>query len=170
MLTQPAPASAGDETEEDQHFRTIFQQIAGDVSTREPEKAGGTESMVLEGGGGATDKKLETLVIIFTLKMSAICLLFSLIIQEMEISANELRNVLFRVLAESMYISMIIITYGYMHSFIYKTTFTFSTFTDKDMNKEGFSLESCRSMIAFMDVSFGKRSVHAACAREFTFC
>ncbi|XP_053489528.1 calpain-3 [Ictalurus furcatus] len=68
----PAPASAGDETEEDQHFRTIFQQIAGD---------------------------------------------------EMEISANELRNVLFRVLAEN-----------------------------KDMYKEGFSLESCRSMIAFMDM------------------
>lgn len=118
MLTQPAPASAGDETEEDQHFRTIFQQIAGDVSTREPEKAGGTESMVLEGGGGATDKKLETLVIIFTLKMSAICLLFSLIIQEMEISANELRNVLFRVLAESMYISMIYY-HLWLHAFIH---------------------------------------------------
>ncbi|MCI4382678.1 hypothetical protein PGIGA_G00017500 [Pangasianodon gigas] len=43
MLTQPAPASAGEETEEDQQFRTIFQQIAGDVSTREPESAGGTE-------------------------------------------------------------------------------------------------------------------------------
>ncbi|KAF4084065.1 hypothetical protein AMELA_G00124450 [Ameiurus melas] len=41
----------------------------------------------------------------------------------MEISANELRNVLFKVLIEH-----------------------------KDMNKEGFSLESCRSMIAFMDM------------------
>ncbi|XP_034163674.2 calpain-3 isoform X3 [Pangasianodon hypophthalmus] len=68
----PAPASAGEETEEDQQFRTIFQQIAGD---------------------------------------------------EMEISANELRNVLNKVLAEH-----------------------------RDMNKEGFSLESCRSMIAFMDM------------------
>uniref|UniRef100_A0A7N6A1R7 Calpain-3 n=1 Tax=Anabas testudineus TaxID=64144 RepID=A0A7N6A1R7_ANATE len=29
----PAPASAGEESEEDQQFRTIFQEIAGDVST-----------------------------------------------------------------------------------------------------------------------------------------
>ncbi|XP_058254964.1 calpain-3 isoform X2 [Hemibagrus wyckioides] len=68
----PAPASAGEETEEDQQLRTIFQQIAGD---------------------------------------------------ETEISANNLRNVLNRVLAEY-----------------------------RDMDKEGFSLESCRSMIAFMDM------------------
>lgn len=40
MLIQPAPASAGEETEEDQQFRTIFQQIAGNVSTREPENTG----------------------------------------------------------------------------------------------------------------------------------
>ncbi|KAI5616713.1 calpain-3 isoform X5, partial [Silurus asotus] len=68
----PAPASAVDETEEDQQFRTIFEKITGD---------------------------------------------------EMEISASELRNVLNSVLAHH-----------------------------KDMGKEGFSLESCRSMIAFMDM------------------
>ncbi|XP_049319977.1 calpain-3 isoform X1 [Astyanax mexicanus] len=39
----PAPASAGEESEEDQHFRTIFQQIAGDVSTGDPGSARGTE-------------------------------------------------------------------------------------------------------------------------------
>lgn len=33
MRPQPAPASAGEESEEDQQFRTIFQEIAGDVST-----------------------------------------------------------------------------------------------------------------------------------------
>lgn len=32
MTPQPAPASAGEESEEDQQFRTIFQEIAGDVS------------------------------------------------------------------------------------------------------------------------------------------
>ncbi|KAL7873246.1 hypothetical protein AOLI_G00123170 [Acnodon oligacanthus] len=68
----PAPASAGEESEEDQQFRTIFQQIAGD---------------------------------------------------EMEISASELRNVLNRVVSEQ-----------------------------REMNTEGFSLESCRSMIALMDM------------------
>ncbi|XP_072545601.1 calpain-3 isoform X3 [Salminus brasiliensis] len=68
----PAPASAGEESEEDQQFRTIFQQIAGD---------------------------------------------------EMEISASELRNVLNRVVSEH-----------------------------REMNTEGFSLESCRSMIALMDM------------------
>ncbi|XP_048083790.1 calpain-3 isoform X1 [Alosa alosa] len=84
----PAPASAGEESEEDQQFRTIFQQIAGDVSTWKPVSAGGTVS-------------------------------------EMEISANELKNVLNRVVSKH-----------------------------KEMNTEGFSLESCRSMIALMDVSF----------------
>ncbi|XP_036397500.1 calpain-3 isoform X3 [Megalops cyprinoides] len=68
----PAPASAGEESEEDQQFRTIFQQIAGD---------------------------------------------------EMEITANELKNVLNRVVSEH-----------------------------KEMHTEGFSLESCRSMIALMDM------------------
>nr|XP_033499272.1 calpain-3 isoform X1 [Epinephelus lanceolatus] len=70
----PAPASAGEESEEDQQFRTIFQEIAGD---------------------------------------------------DMEITANELKNVLNRVITKH-----------------------------KDLNTEGFSLESCRSMIALMDVSF----------------
>ncbi|XP_069567692.1 calpain-3 isoform X1 [Brachyistius frenatus] len=72
MTPQPAPASAGEESEEDQHFRTIFQEIAGD---------------------------------------------------DMEITANELKNVLNRVITKH-----------------------------KDLNTEGFSLESCRSMIALMDM------------------
>uniref|UniRef100_A0A4W6DF32 Calpain-3 n=1 Tax=Lates calcarifer TaxID=8187 RepID=A0A4W6DF32_LATCA len=72
MMPQPAPASAGEESEEDQQFRTIFQEIAGD---------------------------------------------------DMEITANELKNVLNRVITKH-----------------------------KDLNTEGFSLESCRSMIALMDM------------------
>lgn len=68
----PAPASAGEESEEDQQFRTIFQEIAGD---------------------------------------------------EMEITANVLQSVLNRVISQH-----------------------------KDLNTEGFSLESCRSMIALMDM------------------
>uniref|UniRef100_G3NNN5 Calpain-3 n=1 Tax=Gasterosteus aculeatus aculeatus TaxID=481459 RepID=G3NNN5_GASAC len=76
----PAPASVGEESEEDQQFRTIFQEIAGDVSRR------------------STD---------------------------MEITANELKNVLNRVITKH-----------------------------KELNTKGFSLESCRSMIALMDVSF----------------
>lgn len=38
MTPQPAPASAGEESEEDQQFRTIFQEIAGDVSLRETKR------------------------------------------------------------------------------------------------------------------------------------
>ncbi|XP_035766932.1 calpain-3 [Neolamprologus brichardi] len=68
----PAPASAGEESEEDQQFRTIFQEIGG---------------------------------------------------EDMEITANELRNVLNRVITKH-----------------------------KDLKTEGFSLESCRSMIALMDM------------------
>ncbi|KPP73508.1 calpain-3-like, partial [Scleropages formosus] len=69
----PAPASAGEESEEDKQFRTIFQQIAG---------------------------------------------------EDMEITANELKNVLNRVVAKH-----------------------------QELKTEGFTLESCRSMIALMDVS-----------------
>ncbi|MGH0114480.1 UNVERIFIED_CONTAM: hypothetical protein FKN15_018799 [Acipenser sinensis] len=68
---KPAPASAGEESEEDKQFRTIFQQIAGD---------------------------------------------------DMQITAHELKNVLNRVVSKH-----------------------------KDLKTDGFSLESCRSMIALMD-------------------
>ncbi|XP_061843626.1 calpain-3 isoform X3 [Nerophis lumbriciformis] len=73
----PAPASAGEESDEDQQFRTIFQEIAGD---------------------------------------------------DMEIAANELRNVLNRVTTKR------------------------ESGSDKSLTTEGFSLESCRSMIALMDM------------------
>ncbi|XP_055028979.2 calpain-3 isoform X2 [Misgurnus anguillicaudatus] len=68
----PDPASTGEESEEDQQFLSIFQQIAGD---------------------------------------------------HMEISANELKDVLNKVLSKY-----------------------------KDIHTEGFSLENCRSMIALMDM------------------
>ncbi|CAL8297726.1 unnamed protein product [Arctogadus glacialis] len=78
----PAPASAvGEESEEDQKFRTIFQEIAGDVS---------------EG---------------------VLC------VYEMEITANELKNLLNKVVSKN-----------------------------QELNTEGFSLETCRSMIALMDM------------------
>ncbi|XP_052475647.1 calpain-3-like isoform X1 [Carassius gibelio] len=80
----PAPASTGEESEEDQQFLSIFQQIAGDVSTGEPLSAGGSQ---------------------------------------MEISANDLKDVLNKVVSKY-----------------------------KDINTEGFSRENCRSMIALMDM------------------
>uniref|UniRef100_A0A669F4Q1 Calpain-3 n=1 Tax=Oreochromis niloticus TaxID=8128 RepID=A0A669F4Q1_ORENI len=39
MTPQPAPASAGEESEEDQQFRTIFQEIGGEVSTERRREA-----------------------------------------------------------------------------------------------------------------------------------
>lgn len=50
MSDQPAPASTGEESEEDQQFLSFFQQIAGDVSTGEPLSAGGSVSMVVGWG------------------------------------------------------------------------------------------------------------------------
>lgn len=38
FCAQPAPTSAGEESEEDQQFMTIFQEIAGDVSVRKEEE------------------------------------------------------------------------------------------------------------------------------------
>uniref|UniRef100_A0A3B3YVJ5 Calpain-3 n=1 Tax=Poecilia mexicana TaxID=48701 RepID=A0A3B3YVJ5_9TELE len=83
---QPAPASAGEESEEDQQFRTIFQEIAGDV------------------------KKW--------------CL--------------------------------------------FKHFFHLVFPPDKDLNTEGFSLESCRSMIALMDVSFVSSASGRLCCEQET--
>ncbi|XP_045561575.1 calpain-3 isoform X2 [Salmo salar] len=86
----PAPANAGEESEEDQQFRSIFQQIAGDVST------------------GSTGRPVRPV---------------SAWGSEMEITANELKNVLNSIVSKH-----------------------------KDLNTEGFSLESCRSMISLMDM------------------
>uniref|UniRef100_A0A672NDC9 Calpain-3 n=1 Tax=Sinocyclocheilus grahami TaxID=75366 RepID=A0A672NDC9_SINGR len=72
MSDQPAPASTGEESEEDQQFLSIFQHIAGD---------------------------------------------------QMEISANDLKDVLNKVVSKY-----------------------------KDIHTDGFSRESCRSMIALMDM------------------
>ncbi|XP_064809139.1 calpain-3-like isoform X3 [Oncorhynchus masou masou] len=82
--TVPAPANAGEESEEDQQFRSLFQQIAADVSTVSTGRPRG---------------------------------------DEMEVTANELKNVLNRVVSKH-----------------------------KDLNTEGFSLECCRSMIALVDM------------------
>uniref|UniRef100_G3NNP2 Calpain-3 n=1 Tax=Gasterosteus aculeatus aculeatus TaxID=481459 RepID=G3NNP2_GASAC len=87
VAPQPAPASVGEESEEDQQFRTIFQEIAGD---------------------------------------------------DMEITANELKNVLNRVITKH-----------------------------KELNTKGFSLESCRSMIALMDVSFVSSASGWPCLPSF---
>ncbi|XP_031685240.1 calpain-3-like isoform X1 [Oncorhynchus kisutch] len=87
----PAPANAGEESEEDQQFLSLFQQIAGDVST------------------GSTGRPVRPV---------------SAWGSEMEITANELKNVLNSIVSKH-----------------------------KDLNTEGFSLECCRSMISLMDVS-----------------
>ncbi|XP_036811299.1 calpain-3-like isoform X2 [Oncorhynchus mykiss] len=86
----PAPANAGEESEEDQQFRSLFQQIAGDVST------------------GSTGRPVRPV---------------SAWGSEMEITANELKNVLNSIVSKH-----------------------------KDLNTEGFSLECCRSMISLMDM------------------
>lgn len=124
--TQPAPASAGEESEEDQQFRTIFQEIAGDVSTREPETVSNHA---------------------FILPLRVL-----LPLQDMEITANELKNVLNRVIikreaALSFRPCREALAGGGL-------TCVLRLPADRDMNTEGFSLESCRSMIALMDVSF----------------
>lgn len=74
---QPAPASAGEESEEDQQFRTIFQEIAGDVSRKK---------RAFRNCSGFPE--------------SCQHLLITDLWQDMEITANELKNVLNRVITK----------------------------------------------------------------------
>lgn len=70
----------------------------------------------------------------------------------MEITANELKNVLNRVINKrEAALSFHPCREG---SAGRDLTCVLRLPADKDMNTEGFSLESCRSMIALMDVSF----------------
>lgn len=90
---QPAPASAGEESEEDQQFRTIFQEIAGDVSRRrrgERNQIQDLETLRRAGNGRAL------LLYEAASRLIASCLF----LQDMEISANELKNVLNRVITK----------------------------------------------------------------------
>lgn len=70
----------------------------------------------------------------------------------MEITANELKNVLNRVIIKrEAALSFHPCREGLAGRDL---TCVLRLPADKDMNTEGFSLESCRSMIALMDVSF----------------
>lgn len=70
----------------------------------------------------------------------------------MEITANELKNVLNRVINKrEAALSFHPCREGLAGRDL---TCVLRLPADKDMNTEGFSLESCRSMIALMDVSF----------------
>uniref|UniRef100_A0AAQ4S9I4 Calpain-3 n=1 Tax=Gasterosteus aculeatus aculeatus TaxID=481459 RepID=A0AAQ4S9I4_GASAC len=88
-----------EETEEEKHFRAIYQKVAGEVSTQR-----GLGTRTMEG----CCKALQ-----LTLPSSH---------QDMQICANELRTIMRNVLAKH-----------------------------NEMKTEGFSLETCRSMIALMD-------------------
>lgn len=80
---------------------------------------------------------------------------YSCILQQMEISANELKDVLNKVVSKCMYLCLLIVS-GFCFFYILSSR-NYLLFTDKDIHTEGFSRESCRSMIALMDVSFVSR-------------
>lgn len=92
MTPQPAPASAGEESEEDQQFRTIFQEIAGDVSLRK------------------TPRRLCESVCVkseYVRIKGDIVSLWS-VSQDMEITANELKNVLNRVITKREFLNSLL--------------------------------------------------------------
>lgn len=84
---------------------------------------------------------------------------YSCVLQQMEISANELKDVLNKVVSKCTYF-WIIITLNFCVFFYIMPSRNNLLFTDKDIYIEGFSRESCRSMIALMDVSFVSRLHH----------
>ncbi len=77
----------------------------------------------------------------------------------MEITANELKDVLNMVVSKRTYL---------LNDYYIECLWFFYIipsrnnllFTDKDIPTEGFSRESCRSMIALVDVSFVSRLQH----------
>lgn len=69
----------------------------------------------------------------------------------MQICANELKTILKNVLSKREYAEKIAIT-AVANVLGIHTELCFST--DNNIKSEGFSLETCRSMIALMDVSF----------------
>lgn len=161
MSDQPAPASTGEESEEDQQFLSIFQQIAGDVSTGEPLSAGGSVSMVV-GWGRSLAMPVVTVV-------TAISWQFSVGV------INTTPDLLFILVSYSKWRSppmtskmswtkwclnvRIFVDYYIVWLWFFYTMSSRNDllFTDKDIHTEGFSRESCRSMIALMDVSFVSR-------------
>lgn len=77
--------------------------------------------------------------------------------QDMEICADELKNVLNRVVnkREQLNSARAGGQWGWCVSSYLKAAPPSSPYlSDKDLKTQGFTLESCRSMIALMDVSF----------------
>ena len=94
--------------------------------------------------------------------------------QEMEITANELKNVLNKVISKRK--SAPTLTFNLFTCCPKRHTIrvplkdrsdplplSLSVSVDQELNTEGFSLETCRSMIALMDVSFVSRASGPLC-------
>lgn len=85
----------------------------------------------------------------------------------MQICANELKTILKNVLSKREYAEKIAITAAASVLGIH-TELCFST--DNNIKSEGFSLETCRSMIALMDVSFQLISIRGLRAHNSAVC
>lgn len=82
-----------------------------------------------------------------------LCLHNSLLPQDMEICADELKNVLNTVVNKRERLAPDVGD-GQGPQLSESSSSPFSIPPDKDLKTQGFTLESCRSMIALMDVSF----------------
>lgn len=76
----------------------------------------------------------------------------SSLFQDMQICANELKTVMKNVLAKRKLTGKIGVIIRC--TLLVNTNKLYFFSTDSDIKTEGFSLETCRSMIALMDVSF----------------
>lgn len=82
-----------------------------------------------------------------------LCLYHSPLPQDMEICADELKNVLNTVVNKRERLAPDVGD-GQGPQLSESSSSPFSIPPDKDLKTQGFTLESCRSMIALMDVSF----------------
>lgn len=138
-----------EETEEEKQFRVIYQQIAGDVSTQREEMSSRQWSEDDHVLMKLTQDKCECLsVCIWATTCNK---LFKTLHQDMQICASELKTIMENVLAKRKHAGKndIQFTCSFLCNHA-KLPFP----TDSDIKTDGFSLETCRSMIALMDVSF----------------
>lgn len=120
------------ESDEERQFRQVFKQLAGEV------------------GFSATFAPSPTRRSLLTWRTLWFAHVSACVIQDMEVSPTELMNILNRIIKKR----KACLFESRFTSFVASGLKGCLCVSDGDLKTDGFSIESCRSMVAVMDVSF----------------